>query len=154
MSDVVIRKFQKCINAPDDTKLPKRGTKFSAGYDFYAPCDIYVPRHGFSELVFFNVKALMPSDEYLAIVIRSSMATKYQNGHLMVAQGTAIIDADYYGNPDNDGNIGVMFYNRSEHDIVIPKGDRCCQGIFQKYYTCSDDVTERLRVGGYGSTGV
>ena len=34
-------KFLPTIDAPANTKLPQRSTQFSAGYDFYAPTDIF-----------------------------------------------------------------------------------------------------------------
>lgn len=163
-----MRKFDYVQGADRTIPLPKRGTAKSAGYDFFAPCDIVVPAkrvmiaifedgrketmltEGHSELVFFNVKAYMPDDEYLALHIRSSMAIKKG---LQVAQGTAIIDADYADNPDNEGNIGAMFYNHGECDVVIKKGERIMQGIFCKYGVTDDDDTDGVRVSGYGSTG-
>ena len=146
------RGFELTDDAPDETKLPVRGSKGSAGYDFFAPCDIYCPAHGFSELIPLNIKAYMQKDEVLFLTTRSSLATT--KAKLMVSQGTAVIDADYYSNPSNDGNIGVMFYNRSDKDYIILEGTRCCQGIFMKYLTIDDDVFLGDRIGGYGSTGV
>lgn len=147
---MMIRGFEKVVDAPEDTKLPKRSTKYSAGYDFFAPEDIVIPAHNFSKLVFLNVKAYMQDDEYLDLSIRSSLAVK--NG-LTVAQGKGVVDADYYNNPKNDGNICVMFYNRSNRNMVILKGEKCCQGIFHKYLLTDDDEADGIRTGGYGSTG-
>lgn len=87
---VKTRYFEPVKGAPEDTKLPVRGTKCSAGYDMYAAEDIYCPAHGISKLSFTNIKAAMKTNEYLAIMIRSSLAIKYG---LQVAQGVAVIDA-------------------------------------------------------------
>ena len=130
--------------------LPKRGTAKSAGYDFVAPCDFVVPPKGYSKLLFSGVKALMPDNEYLALNIRSSIATKK---HLVMANTVGIIDADYYGNRDNDGNIGMMFYNVGEESVTINKGERIAQGIFHEYKITDDDDAVGERMGGYGSTG-
>lgn len=143
-------KFYPVKNAPEETILPRRGSRYSAGYDFYAPVDIFVPAQGRSELVFLNVKAQMPPHLYLQLVIRSSLGVK-KNLQLITS---GVIDADYFGNPDNDGNIGVKFVNLGEDDCVIKKGERCCQGIFLEYFVTDDDSTTQDRVGGYGSTGV
>ena len=145
-----MRRFAPVKDAPSDTVLPKRGSKFSAGYDFYAPKDIIDPAKGMSELVFMNVKAYMPSNEYLAVMIRSSLAVKYG---LQVAQGIAVIDSDYVDNESNDGNIGICFVNNSDSDYVIEKGERCCQGVFCQYAVTCNDVAAGERRGGYGSTG-
>lgn len=146
-----IRGFEPTKNAPPDTLLPVRGTKHAAGYDFYAPYDFDVPAKGFSDLIFLNVKAYMQDDEYLSVCIRSSLATL--KGDLVVAQGNAVIDTDYYSNPANDGNIGIMFYNRSNEVYHFKKGDRCCQGIFTKYLIADNDNALGERIGGYGSSG-
>jgi dUTP pyrophosphatase len=144
------RCFEPVINAPEDTILPKRGSKCSAGYDFYAAEDINCRAHSISKLSFTNIKVKMPANEYLAIMIRSSLAIKYG---LQVAQGTSVIDADYYSNPDNDGNIGICIVNNSGGDYIIRKGERFCQGIFHKYEVTDNDNAEGERTGGYGSTG-
>ena len=145
-----MRKFAPVKGAPADTILPKRGSKYSAGYDFYAPEEIVVRAHSMSKLVMFNVKCYMPQDEYLAVMVRSSLAVKYG---LQVAQGTAVIDRDYADNPDNDGNIGICFVNNSNEDYEIKKGERCAQGIFTKFFVTDDDCADGVRIGGYGSTG-
>lgn len=144
-----MRKFYPVKNAPADTVLPKRGSKYSAGYDFFAPCDIPIPANSCTKLIFLNVKAEIPKDEYLQLVIRSSVAVKYG----IVLETSGVIDADYFGNPDNDGNIGVKFRNNSETNYLIKKGERCCQGIFLKYGVVDDDDVTNERAGGYGSTG-
>ena len=144
------RLFMPVVNAPEDTILPKRGTKNSAGYDFYAAEDIVCRAKSVSKLSFTNVKVLMPKNEYLAIMIRSSLAVKHG---LQVAQGVAVIDADYFGNPDNDGNIGIALVNNSNVGYTIKKGERFCQGIFHSYEITDDDMAEGDRVGGYGHTG-
>lgn len=144
------RCFEPVINAPEDTILPKRGSKCSAGYDFYAAEDINCRAHSISKLSFTNIKVKMPANEYLAIMIRSSLAIKYG---LQVAQGTSVIDADYYSNQDNDGNIGICIVNNSGGDYIIRKGERFCQGIFHKYEVTDNDNAEGERTGGYGSTG-
>ena len=150
--DLEIKKtrcFEKVNDAPEDTILPTRGSKRSAGYDFYAPCDILVPAHGTSDLIFMNVKAKMRTDEFLYLKIRSGLSTKYN----LWLSCSGIIDSDYYGNPDNDGNIGIKWRNNSDVDYVIKKGERCCQGIFIKYLTTDDDEAFNERIGGLGSTG-
>ena len=60
---------------------------------------------------------------------------------------------DYYNNLDNEGEIGFLFYNLSNEPVIIEKGDKLGQGIFQKYYITHDDDTNSIRTGGFGSTG-
>lgn len=174
------RKFERVKRFENsDIALPKRSTKYSAGYDFYAPEDIVVPStlkqlHGYGRFAYDNgldvnrkssekysviakpfvlktgIKVIMDYDEFLALYIRSSSPSKL--GFVM-ANSVAVIDRDYYGNPDNDGEIGFLIYNLSTTDTYIRKGDKIGQGIFQKYYLTDDDNAEGSRHGGYGSTG-
>jgi dUTP pyrophosphatase len=41
----------------------------------------------------------------------------------MMANGVGIIDADYYNNPDNEGEIFLQIYNLSPFNIQIKKGE-------------------------------
>lgn len=144
-----IRGFELVKNAPVDTILPRRSTKGSAGYDFYAPYDIILTPHSCSELVFLNVKAYMQLNEKLQLYIRSSLAVKSN----ITLETSGLIDSDYYSNPDNDGNIGVKFRNNGDDPFIITKGTRCCQGVFSKYLIADGDDVNETRTGGYGSTG-
>lgn len=143
------RRFEAVKGAPADTKLPVRGSKNSAGFDFFAPVDILCRAKSDSDTVYLNIKAKMGKGEWLEIRSRSGLFFK----HGVYLPMFGVIDADFYGNPDNDGNIAVKFHNNSNVDYVIKKGERCCQGIFQKYYVTDDDNTTAERVGGLGSTG-
>ena len=141
----------ECRKHPDvEIKLPKRGTKHSAGYDICTPVDILIPSHGFSEPIQTDIKAYMGEDEVLKIYPRSSIGFKKK---LMLVNTTGIIDSDYYENPDNDGNIGFAFYNMSDVDVLIKAGERVLQGIFTKYLITEDDNADEVRTGGTGSTG-
>lgn len=146
----VSRKFYPVKNAPADTVLPKRKTAKSAGYDFVLPCDVRLNPHSISAIIPTNVKASMPDDEVLMLYIRSSIGIKH---HVTLANGTGIIDADYFSNPDNDGNIGICLQNNSNEIVSLKKGERIMQGIFVKYAVCDSDDTNEVRKGGFGSTG-
>ena len=146
----VSRNFYPVKNAPADTVLPKRKTAKSAGYDFVLPCDVRLNPHSISAIIPTNVKAFMPDDEVLMLYIRSSIGIKH---HVTLANGTGIIDADYFSNPDNDGNIGICLQNNSNEIVSFKKGERIMQGIFVKYAVCDSDDTNEVRKGGFGSTG-
>lgn len=143
--EVVKGEFRKY---PDvEIKLPTRGTKNSAGYDFYSPVNVIIDP-GKSCLIFTDVKANMYWDNVLMLYVRSSMGKH----PVVIANGTGIIDSDYYGNEDNDGNIGFRLLNLGETPYEIKVGDRIGQGVFTKYLTIKDDNTTTERVGGFGST--
>ena len=129
--------------------LPERKTQKSAGYDIEAAAAAdLLP--GKITVVPTGLKAYMPDDEYLAIFVRSGMAIKRG---IMLVNGTGIIDADYYGNADNEGHIMVALYNTGAETIRIEKGDRIAQGIFVSYEKVDGDCAQGTRSGGIGSTG-
>ncbi len=132
--------------------MPVRKTKYSAGYDIEAAEDTVVPsfKKGMNPtLIKTGLKAYMQEDEYLKLCNRSSNPKKKG---LIMANSIGVIDADYYGNPDNDGHIMFAFYNVKDEDIEIKKGEAIGQGIFQKYLVTDDDTANGTRVGGFGST--
>ena len=131
-------------------KLPTRVTKHAAAYDFYSPIDVTIAPHG-SEMIWTNVKARMNPDEVLILNVRSSMGKH----PVMLSNTQGWIDADYYGDATNDGNIGIRLANLSDKVYVIRVGDRIAQGMFIKYLITDDDKGDGAeRTGGMGSTGV
>lgn len=148
------RKFEYISTVTNpDFSLPKRSTKYSAGYDFFAPERIEIPPYHIGDnpyLVKTKVKAYMENNEYLALVNRSSNPKKKK---LVIPNGIGIVDADYTDNPDNEGELGFLFYNLSNEPVVLEKGDKIGQGIFQKYLITDNDNAEGERLGGWGSSG-
>lgn len=132
-------------------ELPHRKTTASAGYDLTIIEDITLqPKE--TILAKTGLKAYMCFDEVLEIYIRSSIAYKQ---HVWCINNVGIIDADYYGNQDNDGHIMIPLYNGGEKTVTFKANDRLAQGIFKKYLTIDeeDDVlTNTVRQGGFGST--
>lgn len=131
-----------------DITLPTRGSKDSAGYDFYSPTTVKIqPRS--KQVIWTDVKSYMQVGEVLMIYVRSSIGIKRG---LVLANGTGIIDADYYSNVDNDGNIGICLYNNTDDVVVIEEGERIAQGIFLPFLVADSGNTDKVRVGGVGST--
>lgn len=131
--------------------LPKRSTKISAGYDIEAAEDVVLPVYekGMKPtLIPTGLKAYCEDDEFFMLVNRSSGPKK----GFVVANGIGIVDADYYGNESNDGHFYFQFFNCSDHEITVKKGDVIGQVIFQKYLKTDDDIADGIRVGGIGST--
>lgn len=100
-------------------------------------------------LVSTGVKCSLDPDTYLELSVRSSTPLKYW---LVLANSVGIIDADYYNNPDNEGEIFFQLINLSPFPIKLFKGDIIGQGIIKKYLTTDDDAATGERVGGFGST--
>lgn len=100
-------------------------------------------------LVSTGVKCKLDPGTYLEISVRSSTPLKYL---LVLANGVGIIDADYYGNPDNDGEIFLQLINLGPNPVLLRKGDRIGQGIIKPFLITEDDVATGDRLGGFGST--
>ena len=97
--------------------LPVRSTKNSAGYDVEAAEDCVIPAFKPGQkptLVKTGIKAYMESDEVLILANRSSNPGKKG---LILANSIGVVDADYYGNADNDGA-------RQERERVNPTSAR------------------------------
>jgi dUTP pyrophosphatase len=130
-------------------QLPKRGTKNSAGYDFFSPINEIIPAHKTAKIP-TGVKVYMQPDEVLMIYPRSSIGFKT---NIRLSNTTGVIDSDYYNNPDNEGHMWIKFYNPTDEDYRIFIGDKIAQGIFTKFLVTDDDNTDQNRTGGLGSTG-
>ena len=65
-------------------------------------------------LVSTGMKCKLDPGTYLQLSVRSSSPLKYW---IMLANGVGIIDADYYNNPDNEGEIFLQLYNLSPFNI-------------------------------------
>lgn len=123
----------------DSYKLPKRETKYSAGYDFYALNNFTIKPNEIKKIP-TGIKAKYPNDEFLMLVVRSSMGFKF---NVRMCNQVGIIDADYYNNNDNEGHMWIALQNHGDNDYVVKKGDKICQGIFMKYHTCSEIVDNK-----------
>ena len=132
----------------EDLVLPRRSTKNSAGYDFISVIDINL-KPGERKIIPTGIKVIMNENEFLALYIRSSLGFKY---NIRMCNQVGIIDADYYGNSDNEGHIYVCLENEGKEEINIKKGDRFVQGIFTPFLITDDDTATETRLGEIGST--
>ncbi len=132
--------------------LPIRKTKNSAGYDTEAAEDTIIPpfKPGIKPtLVKTGIKGYCKPDEWIMVANRSSNPGKK---HLVLANGIGIVDSDYYNNEDNDGHIMFAYFNMSDEEVKIKKGDIIGQLVFMNYLKTDDDNAEGKRKGGFGST--
>ena len=142
------RKFHLVSTAPEGTLLPKRSTKHSAGYDFFSPIDAEI-MPGATLNIRTDIKVEMNEDEVLLILPRSSYGYKYQ---MSLVTTVSVIDADYFDNESNEGNIAIKIKNNGTEPLYLTKDEAFAQGIFVKYLTTDDDVVTEVRTGGIGST--
>ncbi|WP_462399510.1 dCTP deaminase/dUTPase family protein [Lacticaseibacillus pantheris] len=166
--------------ADDGLQLPVRSTQNAAGYDFFAREDFVLKsvwRYDFirlfrlirnehpltdndfqrassvlkPQLVPTGIKAFMQPDEVLVLANRSSNPLKRG---LILPNGIGVVDADYYNNADNEGEIFFQLVNLGPRTKVIKKGERIGQGIFMPFLTADgDEGGLHRRNGGFGSTG-
>lgn len=174
--------FEKVSKYADaDIAMPVRKTAQSAGYDMVAANDYIIPsiwnmtaesvelwdvpadeyitmeqmakftkETGFKPtLVSTGMKCKLDPGTFLQLSVRSSSPLKYW---LMMANSVGIIDADYYNNQDNEGEIFFQIYNLSPFNIQIKKGEAIGQGIILPYGVTEDDAAFGERTGGFGST--
>ena len=128
--------------------LPTKQTKSSAGYDFEAASDTKV-EPGEITLVPTGIKACFPKQEVLYLYARSSLPIKKG---LIMPNGVGVIDADYFNNQNNEGHIFVQVYNFTKQQVLIKKGERLAQGVFQEFKITLGDKVTATRKGGFGSS--
>lgn len=173
MNNFTERKFE-VVSSYDPNKIimPRRATSCSAGYDICAcvsitipsiwrvisqtntPQDLIYKKDWLTQfvkptLVPTGIKVKMPRDNALFLYNRSSNPLKRG---LVLANGVGVIDADYYNNPSNEGEIFGSFYNFSPSDYTIHDGDVIMQGVFKDYLLADNDNATGQRYGGFGST--
>ena len=146
--EIVSSDHLKSYNNVEDVIFPMRGTKGSAGYDFYLPYDIVIkPKE--SIIVWSDIKSYMLNNEMLCVYPRSSVAIKRK---IRITNIVGIIDSDYYNNPKNDGNIGLSLFNFGKEEQTFKKGEAIAQAIFQTYLIADNCNSDNCRIGGMGST--
>lgn len=88
----------------------------------------------------------MPEDMALLILPKSGLAIK--NG-ITVLNSPGLVDQDF------KDEIKVILINLGEKSFDINPGDKIAQGVFQKVERpVSIPVADKVRTGGFGSTGV
>lgn len=151
--EVKVRGFEVCHKRKTDKSieitLPTRGTSKAMAYDFYSPISAVV-QPGEIVKIWTDVKSYMRDNECLILNVRSSMGGKF-----MLANTQGWIDADYYNNENNEGNIGFFLKNISDEPQTIEIGDRIGQGAFFNFLVSDNGNPEEevVRTGGFGSSG-
>lgn len=135
------------IDSAYDVDLPKRATKFSAGYDFYSPLEFNL-LPGETIKIPTGIRCGMNTDWVLLLFPRSGLGFKYR---VRFENTVGVIDSDYY-HSDNEGHIFVKITNEGDKLLTVHKNEAFCQGIFFEYGITEDDTVEMTRNGGFGST--
>lgn len=143
--EVVNDKYRNYPQA--EIKLPVRSTKFSAGYDICTPVDITIWKDQTIK-VKTDLKCKMSHDLVMLVFPRSSVGIKEG---VMLTNTVGVIDADFFENEENDGNITLALTKISGGVSKFKAGDKIAQAVFVKYHTDGKEV-DQIRQGGIGST--
>jgi dUTP pyrophosphatase len=127
--------------------LPKKGTRYAAGYDLYAIEEGTIPARG-KGVIPIGWSMRIPPKHYGRIAPRSGLSIK---SHLDVGGG--VIDEDY------SKEVGVIIFNHADIDFNYDTKNPIAQIIIE---VCKNDyvpievdelpVINSNREGGFGST--
>ena len=134
---------------PEKIDLPRRATRGSAGYDFFAPAGFEL-KPGETILLPTGVRARMDEGWVLMLYPRSGLGFKYR---LQLNNTVGVIDSDYFG-AKNEGHIMLKLTNDSNEGRVLSvrAGEAVAQGVFMPFGVTVDDDATAQREGGFGST--
>ena len=133
----------------NNIKLPKRATRYSAGYDIYSLEDMTIKPNEIRKIP-TGLKVRMNENDVLMIFVRSSMGFKY---NVRLCNQVGIIESDYYNNSSNEGHIWIKLQNEGDKDFVVKAGDAIAQGVFTTFNTVdNEEEIINERIGGIGST--
>jgi dUTP pyrophosphatase len=137
------------VSTYDQVNLPRRATKLSAAYDLYSAAEVTIEAGQMGQIP-TGIKAYFEEDEVLYLYSRSSFPIKYG---LILPNSVGVIDADYYNNPTNEGELFLLVYNITNYPVTVPQNERIAQAVFAKVLRSEDDlVNDEVRRGGFGST--
>ena len=145
----ILPKNYDLFNEYMNIKLPKRATRKSAGYDFFAPWE-FTLQPGETIKVPSGIRVFLDDDRFLMCAPRSGLGFKYR---VQLDNTLGIIDADYVES-ENEGHIFFKITNDTHDDktVTVNQGDGFVQGIIIKYDVTEDDDACDVRNGGFGST--
>lgn len=127
--------------------VPKRATKGSAGYDFFAPIG-FTLEPGETIKIPTGVRCEMDEGWVMMGFPRSGLGFKYR---MRLSNTVCILDEDYFYS-DNEGHIFIKVVNEGNKTMTVKAGDGFAQGIFLQYGITEDDNATDKRNGGFGST--
>ena len=131
----------------DNAKFPQRGTEGSSGLDVFSPIDCVILAKK-DLLIPLDIRLEIPHGWDATVHNKSGVCTKKK---LFV--GAHLIDSDYRG------NCHIHFFNFSEEDVYIKKGDKISQLVIRPVWMGNPLQVEEITIettrgtGGFGSTG-
>jgi dUTP pyrophosphatase len=129
--------------------VPTYMTPKAVGADCFASEEVVIAP-GQIKSVPTGIKAKFNGEEEgLFPFIRSSIPKKKG---LFLANGVGVVESDYYGNEDNDGDIGFMFYNYTKEDVYINRFERLGQIVLLPILRFENAGRAGMERGASGST--
>jgi len=129
--------------------LPVYETEGSVGLDLLAREDTLIKS---KEIGLIPCNIIVEVPEGYVFIIASRSSTPRKKG-LLMPHGIGILDQDYCG-PDDEAL--AQFYNFSDEDVTIKRGEKVAQGLFLPLSKISweevDEIKKESR-GGLGITG-
>ena len=128
--------------------LPVYETEGSVGLDLLAREDTLIKS---KEIGLIPCNIIVEVPEGYVFVIASRSSTPRKKG-LLMPHGVGILDQDYCGPEDE---VLAQFYNFSNFDVIIKKGEKVAQGLFMPVSKISWEEVDEIRKesrGGLGST--
>jgi len=152
--------------------IPTRGTEGSAGYDFIYPFKDSVVIEGHTMCLVESYVLFETDDPGIVGKMYPRSSSGIKKG-MVLANGTGIIDSDYYSSIIVDGNykgtIKIPLINHNpdvflhtskttekikQENPVIETGNKIAQMVFTRRILVDNDiVVNKERTGGIGSTG-
>lgn len=135
------------IRVDKNLPLPEYKTGGAVAFDFIVRETTTIKSHEVGRIP-SNVIIKVPTGYMLYIKDRSSTAVK--KGLLITA---GVIDQDFCG---KDDEVILQFFNFTDHDVTIGRGERIAQGIFvtiERAQWAEIEETNDDTRGGFGTTG-
>ena len=135
----------------EDTIVPSKGSKYSAGFDLYAYLeeDKIEINPGETKMIGTGIALEVPIGYFAGIFARSGIASKR---NLRPANCTGVVDSDYRG------EVKVALFNDSDKIQIVENRERIAQLIIIPFLDVDfnevDELEETDRdASGFGSTG-
>lgn len=142
----------------DEGMLPKYETIRASGMDLKAyECEGSVPYgDSWSLKLFPGQRKLIKTGLCIELPENMEAQVRPRSG-LALKQGITVLNSPGTIDEDFRGDIGVILINLGEEPVMITKGDRIAQLVFQKVEKISFGVSDSLSVtlrgeGGFGHT--
>lgn len=135
------------MKVKEGVKTPRRATKGSIGYDFYAPRDLVIRPGGYAVFgtgVSFTDEDTVNGRQEWAMLLFPRSGLGFRHG-TRLRNTVGVIDCDYRD------EIGVSM--TADEMVTIKEGEAYMQGIIIPRFTFDNEIepTEE-RIGGFGST--